>query len=327
MQRRKFITLLGGAAVAWPVASRAQQAPMPVVGLLGGMSAAGAAEATLPGLRHGLKEIGFFEGQNVAFEHRYADGRYERLPELAADLVNKQVTVIAAMGENAARAAQAASGGAIPIVFGIGEDPVALGLVGSINRPGGNITGSISIGPTLGPKRVELLHELIPKATSVALLINPKQPREFEAKDVEEKAHAFGWQFRRLAASHESEFDAVFKTLVSEGTGGLIITNDAFFFGAIRRLAALASRHALPAIGPLRAFADAGGLMSYGASIPEVWRNVGIYAGRIIKGAKPSELPVMLPSKWDLVINLRAAKVLSLDVPATLIARADEVIE
>jgi putative ABC transport system substrate-binding protein len=212
-------------------------------------------------------------------------------------------------------------------VFGIGDDPVGLGLVESISRPGGNITGSISIGPTLGPKRVELLHELIPNAIAVALLINPKQPREFEPRDVEEKTHAFGWQLRRVAASSVSEFDAVFNTLVSERIGGLIITNDAFFFGEIRRLAALASHHAVPAIGPLRAFADGGGLMSYGASIPEVWRHVGIYTGRIIKGAKPSELPVMQPSEWDLVINLKSAKALGLTVPPTLLVLANQVIE
>src|SRR5262245_30891291 len=322
MRRRQFISLLGGAALAWPLAARAQ--PTPIVGLLSGVSAAGTPSAAY---REGLKESGFVEGQNVAIEYRFADGRYDRLPAFASELVNKRVAVIATMGENAAKAAQVASGGVTPVVFAIGDDPVTLGLVTSFNRPGGNITGSISIGHTLGPKRVELLREMLPKANTIALLTNPKQPREFERKDVEEKTRAVGWQLKYLAASSVGEFDTVFATLVSERIGALIIANETFFFSEIRTLAALASRYAVPAVGPLRAFADAGGLMSYGANIPEVVRQAGIYIGRVLKGAKPADLPVVQPTKFELVINHKAAKALRIEVPPTLLARADEVIE
>jgi ABC-type uncharacterized transport system substrate-binding protein len=319
--RREFVALLGVAG-AWPIAARAQ--PTPVVGLLSGVSAAGIPSAAY---REGLKESGFVEGQNVALEYRFADGQYDRLPALASELVNKRVAVIATMGENAAKAAQGASGGVTPVVFAIGDDPVTLGLVASFNRPGGNITGSISIGHTLGPKRVELLREMLPKANTIALLTNPKQPREFERRDVEEKTRAVGWQLKYLAASSVGEFDTAFATLVNERIGALIIANETFFFSEIRTLAALASRHAVPAVGPLRAFAAAGGLMSYGANIPEVVRQAGIYIGRVLKGVKPADLPVVQPTKFELVINLKAAKALGLDVPPTLLARADEVIE
>ena len=321
MRRRDFITLIGG-AVAWPLAARAQ--PMPVVGLLSGVSAAGTPSAKF---REGMKESGLVEGQNVAFEYRFADGQYDRLPALAAELVNKRVAVIATMGENAAKAAQGASGGVIPVVFAIGDDPVTLGLVASFNRPGGNITGSTSIGHTLGQKRVDLLREMLPRANTIALLTNPKQPREFERRDVEEKTRAVGWQLKYLAASSVGEFDTVFATLVNERIGALIIANETFFFSEIRTLAALASRYAVPAVGPLRAFADAGGLMSYGASIPEVVRQAGIYLGRVLKGVKPADLPVVQPTKFELVINLKAAKAMGLEVPPMLLARADEVIE
>jgi putative ABC transport system substrate-binding protein len=323
MKRREFIAGVGTAA-AWPLAARAQRSALPVMGFLRDSPPAA---SFLAGLQQGLKEAGFIDGQNVAIEYRFADGEYDRLPALAADLVNKHVAVIAAMGENAALAAQAASAGAIPIVFAFGDDPVALGLVASINRPGGNITGSTTIGHILGPKRVELLREFVPKATTIALLTNPKQPREFERRDVEEKTRAVGWQLRYLAASSIGEFDAVFATLLNEGIGALIIGNESFFFSEIGRLASLSSRHAVPAIGPLRGFADAGGLMSYGANIPEMYRLTGIYAGRILKGEKPAELPIWQPTKFELVINLRAAKALGLAVPPSILVRADEVIE
>jgi len=324
MRRREFIAGVGGIAVARPLVARAQQATMPVIGLLRDSPPAA---SFLAGLQQGLKEVGFIEGQNVALEYRVADGQYDRLPGLAAELVNKRVAVIAAMGENAAKAAQAASAGVIPIVFAFGDDPVALGLVASFNRPGGNITGSTSIGHILGPKRVELLREFLPKAATIALLTNPKQPRAFERRDVEEQTRAVGWQLRYLEASRLSEFDAVFATLVNERINGLIIANESFFFSEIDALASLASRHAIPTIGPLRDFANAGGLISYGANIPQMYRQTGIYAGRILKGEKPADLPVVQPVKFELVINLNAAKALGLTVPPTLLALADEVIE
>ena len=324
MKRREFITLLGGAAAAWPLTARAQQAAVPVIGLLSGLSAAG---SPLAAFKQGLQRSGFTEGQSVAFANRFAVGEYDRLPALAADLVNERVAVIATFGENAAKAAQVASRGAIPIVFALGDDPVDLGLVASLNRPGSNITGVTSIGHTLGPKRVELLRELVPKATAIALLTNPKQPREFERREVEAKVRAIGWQLRYLTASSVSEFEAVFARVASDRIGALIIANETFFFSEIRRLATLASTHGVPAIGPLRAFADAGGLMSYGANIPEITRQAGIYTGRVLKGAKPAELPVVQPAKFELVINLQAAKALGLTVPLTLQVAADEVIE
>ena len=325
IERRAFLALLGGAATAAsPLMVRAQQPSMPVIGLLTGVSATA---APVVGFRQGLKEAGFVEGQNVAIEYRFAEGQYERMPALAADLVAKRVTVIATIGENAATAAKAASADAIPLVFALGDDPVTLGLVASFNRPGGNVTGVTSIGHTLGPKRVELLRELLPQATTIALLTNPKQPRDFERRDVEEKTRAVGWQLRYLAASSVDEFDAAFAELERQRIGALIIANETFFFSEIRRLASLASRHAVPAIGPLRGFADAGGLMSYGANIPDVARQAGVYTGRVLKGDKPADLPVMQPAKFELVINLKAAKALGLTVPITLQVAATDVVE
>jgi putative ABC transport system substrate-binding protein len=322
MNRRDFITLLGGAA-AWPLAARAQQRSLPVIGLLSGLSAGRAVSDFL----QGLKESGIVENQNVAMEYRFANGQYDRLPGLAAELKEKKVAVIAALGENAAKAAQAASDGTIPVVFALGDDPVALGLVATINRPGANITGSISVGHTLGPKRVELLREFLPNAGTIAYLTNPKQPREFERRDVENKVRTVGWQLRYLTASSIDDFDHAFKMLINDRVEGLIIANETFFFSEIARLASLAADYGVPAIGPLRAFADAGGLMSYGAHIPDVTRYAGIYTGRVLKGSKPAELPVMQPSKFELVINAKAAKALNLKIPVTLQVAADEVIE
>jgi putative ABC transport system substrate-binding protein len=323
MKRREFITLLGGAA-AWPLAARAQRSALPVIGLL---RASPPGASFLAGFQQGLKEAGFVEGRNIVIEYRFGDGQYDQLPALAAELANKRVAVITAFGENAAKAAQAASAGAIPIVFALGDDPVPLGLVAGINRPGGNITGATSIGHVLGPKRLEWLREIVPKSTTIALLTNPKQPREFERQEVEEQTRVLGWQLRYLAASSVADFDTVFARLVNEQIGALIIANDSFFFSEIGRLASLASRHAVPTVGPLRAFADAGGLMSYGANIPDINRQAGIYVGRILKGEKPADLPVLQPTKFELVINLKAAKALGLTVPLTLQAVADELIE
>jgi putative ABC transport system substrate-binding protein len=329
VKRREFITLLGGAAAAWPLAARAQQPAMPVIGILSGFASAGAS-ALLAAFRRGLSERGFIVGQNLAFEYRWADGRYDRLPGLAAELIDRRVAVIFAMGENAASAAkvaQAAAGSAIPIVFAVGDDPVELGLVASLNRPGGNMTGASSIGHTLGPKRVELLRELVPNATNLGLLTNPKHPRDFERRDVEATARAVGWQVHYLSASSVAEFDSVFSGLAGEHIGALIIANETFFFSEIRRLAALALRHGVPAIGPLRAFAEGGGLMSYGASIPENVRQAGVYTAMVLKGTKPADLPVMQPTQFELVINLKTAKTLGLTVPDKMIALADQVIE
>jgi putative ABC transport system substrate-binding protein len=326
VRRREFITLLGGAAV-WPLAARAQHQPqqksIPSIGLLSGLSPGRTIDAFL----EGLKESGFVDGQNVDIEYRFASGHYNQLPALAEELVAKKVAVIATLGENAAKAAQAASGGAIPVVFSLGDDPVSLGLVASLNRPGGYITGSISVGHTLGPKRVELLREFLPNGHTLALLTNPKQPREFERRDVENKVRTVGWQLHYLTASSTDEFDEVFKVVVREGIDGLIIGNETFFFSEIGRLAVLASSYRVPTIGPLRAFSDAGGLMSYGAHIPDVTRYGGIYTGRVLNGTKPSDLPVMQPSRFELVINAKAAKALNLAIPVTLQVAADEVIE
>ena len=326
MKRRKFITLLGVATAAWPLAAQAQvaqQRSVPLIGLLSGLSSGRGVNDFL----QGLKESGFVEGQNVKIESRFASGHYDQLPVLAAELMEKKVAVIATLGENAAKAAQAASGGVIPVVFSLGDDPVSLGLVASLNRPGRNVTGSISVGHTLGPKRVELLREFLPNASTVALLTNPKQPREFERRDVENKVRTVGWQLRYLTASSIDDFDEVFKALVRDRIGGLIIANETFFFSEIGRLASLASNYAVPALGPLRAFPDAGGLMSYGAPIPEVTRMAGVYTGRVLKGDKPAELPVMQPTKFELVINGKAAKELNLTIPITLQVAADEVID
>ena len=324
MRRREFITLVSSVAATWPLTARAQRSTRPVVGLLSGVSRAG---ISLAPLHQGLNEFGFVEGENVDFEYRFAEGHYDRLATLATDLVDKRVTVIAAIGENAAKAAQIASDGRIPVVFSMGDDPVSLGLVTSISRPTGNITGSISIGHTLGPKRVELLREILHMAKVFALLTNPSQPREFERRDVAEKVGAIGLQLRYPGASSVADFERVFSTMASDGIDGLLIANETFFFSEIKTLASFASRFKVPAIGPLRAFAEAGGLMSYGANIPEVLHQAGVYVGRILKGAKPTELPVMQPSRFELSINTKAAKELGLTLPLTLQVAADNVIE
>ena len=305
--RRELLVALGGAAASWPLAARAQQPAVRVIGLLSGVSAAPFA-ALVDGFRRGLRGTGYVEGHNVIIEYHWADGKYDRLPALAADLIAKRVAIIFTMGENAAKAAQAASAGAVPIVFALGDDPVALGLVTSLNRPGANITGMTSIGHSLGPKRVELIRELIPSANVIGLLVNPQHPRESERQDIEDKARAFGWQLRVIDASSAEEFDSVFATLVSERIGALVIGDETLFFSESRTLASLAARYSVPAIGPLRSFADGGGLMSLGTNIPEMDREAGIYVGRILKGEKPANLPVMQPTRFQLVINLKAQR-------------------
>ena len=325
MKRRDFITLLGGAA-AWPLAARAQQAAMPVVGFLN-TRVPGADPHLLAAFRRGLKETGYVEGQNVAIEYRWAYNQYDRLPALAADLVRRQVTVIAAIGSPSAPAAKATTT-TIPIVFIIGFDPVEVGLVTSLNRPGGNLTGVTVLGVELGSKRLELLHELAPTANIVAALVNPNTPAaETQSTDLQTAARSLGLKLHVLHASSERDFDTVFASLLQLGAGGLVVGNDTFFSTRSEQLAALALRHGVPAIFQYRQFVEAGGLMSYGGDLADNYRLTGVYTGRVLKGENPADLPVMQSTKVQLIINLKTARALGLAVPLSLLGRADEVIE
>jgi putative ABC transport system substrate-binding protein len=326
MRRREFMTLLSGAALAWPLAAHAQQAAVPVIGFLRSTSPNGT-EHLLAAFREGLKETGYVEGQNLAVEYRWAAGDVDRLTGLAADLVRREVGVIVVNGvaANIAKAATAT----IPIVFVIGIDPVRTGLVASLNRPGANVTGiSIVTGGDLHAKRLEVLHELIPKTVTIAALLDPKVvENETVARDVEQAARALGLRVLIVEAGSENEFDPAFLKIAQSGANALLVGGGAFFVAERQRLVALAARHSLPASYMTRDAVEVGGLMSYGPSQVDAYRRAGIYVGRILNGAKPAELPVELPTKYELVINLKTAKALGLEIPPTVLARADEVIE
>jgi putative ABC transport system substrate-binding protein len=324
MRRREFIALLGGAA-AWPFAANAQQAAMPVIGFLRSTSLADATRL-VTAFRQGLKEAGFVEGQNVAVEYRSAEDHLDRLPALVADLISRQVAVI--VGNNNATIAAKAATATIPIIFATGSDPVRDGLVASLNRPGGNITGAAFFASGLGAKRLDLLRQLVPKATLIAMLVNPGSvDTEAERRDVQASAQRLGQQLIILDASNDRDIETSFAKFVQRRAGALMVGTGAFLFSNRERLIALAARHALPAIYTDPEDAMAGGLMSYGTSIVDAYHQVGIYAGRILKGDKPGDLPVMQSTKFDLVINMKTAKALGLTIPASVLAIADEVIE
>jgi putative tryptophan/tyrosine transport system substrate-binding protein len=323
VKRREFITLLGGAATAWPLAARAQQPAMPVVGFLRNTTATSAAHLVVA-FRQGLNEMGFVESQSVVVDYRWADNQDDRLPGLVAEMVRRRVAMIVAGGIAATHAAKAASN--TPIVFAIGADPVRIGLVSSLNRPGGNITGiSFITGIDLVAKRLELLHELVPKATMIAALLDTAGETQLE--DVEAAARALGRQVVIARVASERDFDAAFEQIVRAGAGALVGLGGAVITAQRRQIVALAIRYAIPALFPLREFVEVGGLMSYGPSQTHAYRRAGIYAGRILKGEKAGDLPVELPTKYELVINLATARALGLEISPMLLARADEVIE
>jgi ABC-type uncharacterized transport system substrate-binding protein len=325
MKRREFISLLGGAAAMWPLTTRAQQA-MPVVGFLhygSSDSFAHIAEA----VRRGLKEAGYVEGQNVAIEYRWANGHYDRLPALAADLVRRQVTVITAGGTVAARAAKEATA-TVPVVFTSGADPVWSGLVASLSRPGANLTGASLIAAEMAVKRLELTRELLPHARVVAMIVNPNYPgAESEMAEVEAAGRIIGLRTEKLTAGSERDLDAVFASLAQRRVDAVMVGTDGFLITRRDQIVALASRYAIPGIYPFVDFPEAGGLMSYGASLSDAYRQAGVYTGRILKGAKPADLPVQQPTKFELFINLKTAKALGLTIPPMLVARAEQVIE
>jgi putative ABC transport system substrate-binding protein len=326
MKRREFITLLGGAA-AWPLAARAQQPAMPVVGFLNARSPIDTAHL-VAAFRRGLAENGYVEGQSVTIDYRWASGQPDRLPAMAMELVDRPVVVLAATGgENSAMAAKAATS-TIPIVFAVGSDPIKLGLVASYNRPGGNVTGINILTTTLEAKRLGLLHELVPQAATVGVLLNPNWPPSAnQLRDVQDAARVVGLQINVLRASTDQEIDAAFETVAQQRIAALAVTGNPFYDTRREKLVALAARHAVPVIYQFREFTAAGGLMSYGIDLPDAYRQVGVYVGRVLKGAKPADLPVLQPTKFEFVINLKTAKALGVKFSDNLMSLADEVIE
>jgi len=327
MRRREFIALIGSTTAAWPLAARAQQAAMPVIGWLSARSPAEAA-SVLQAFHQGLGQVGYFEGKNVTIEYRWAEGRYDQLPALAAELVSRQVTVIAATGGEPSPLAAKAATTTIPIVCTLGGDPVETGLVASLNKPGGNLTGTTIMAVEMGPKRLDLARQLVPNATAVAMLINPRFPTaSAEAREVQDAARPAAIQINLLTASTESEIDKAFTTIVEQKNAALIIGTDPFLVGQRDQLVRLAARYTLPTIYFLREFVEAGGLMSYGPNIANGYRQAGVYAGLILNGANPANLPIVRPTQFQLYLNIKTAKTLSLQIPPLLLALADEVIE
>jgi putative tryptophan/tyrosine transport system substrate-binding protein len=327
MKRREFIALLGGAAAGWPLAARAQQPTMPLVGFLSGRSHEESADDAAA-FRQSLSEMGYVAGRNVALEYRWAEGRNERLPDLAADLVRRAVAVIAAVGGNNSAFAARAATATIPIVFTSGADPIKVGLVASPNRPGGHVTGVSWFASEVGPKRLGLLGELVPNIALAVLLVNPNSPElAGQPETVQQAARALGWQIQVVEARSENEIDTAFADVKRRRADALIVSADPFFRSRRDQIVSQAVRHAIPTSYVAREFVTAGGLTSYGNSLTDAYRRAGVQTGRILRGAKPGELPVDRATKFELVINLRTAKALGLDVPATLLARADEVIE
>jgi putative tryptophan/tyrosine transport system substrate-binding protein len=325
MRRREFITLVGG-ATAWPLMAGAEPAP-PIIGFLGAPSSASYVK-NVAALHQGLKEAGYVEGTNVTIEYRWADGQYDRLPALASELVERRVAVIVTIGGAPSVVAAKNATSTIPIVFTMTADPVQLGLVASLNRPGGNITGIAILGVALEAKRLEILHELVPAAKIIGVLVNPKNPQvQIQTNELAAASRTAGQEIIQLKASNNLEIDAAFEALADRGVGAVIIGQDTFFTSQPAQFAALARRYAIPAITPWREHVTAGILMSYGASITEGYRQAGVYAGRVLKGEKPANLPIVQPTKFEMVINLKTAKALGLTVPPSLLAQADEVIE
>jgi len=325
MRRREFIAVLGGAAAGWPLAARAQQRPVPVIGFLMGLQVPA---NLVSAFREGLGERGYVEGQSVAFDLRSAGGDYNRFRTIADEFVHRQVAIIFATGGTAAALAAKSATATIPIVFYMGGDPVSQGLVAGLNRPGANLTGLEWLGFNLGAKRLELLHELMPQNSVLGILVNPSNPdSDFEVRDLQGAGRVLKQQVHILTASSDADFDVVFETIVKQQIGALVVASDPFFSGRRGRIVALAARRGVPAIYERRDFPDAGGLISYGHERTAAYRQLGIYVGRILKGEKPADLPVLQPTKFELVINLNVSKALGINVPAKLLALADEVIE
>ena len=327
MRRRDFITLLGGAATGWPLAARAQQPAMPVIGYLSARTSEYDARL-LPGFRQGLSSAGYVEGKSVTIEYRWADAKYDRLPGMARELVNRNVNVMVTTGGNLAAIAARDATKTIPIVFQTGGDPVALGQVASLNRPGGNLTGVTTLNSELGPKRLELMHDLIPSAMAVVALVNLKNPASAaESERIQAAARVLGLQLRVLSASSAREVEEIFTTMTGRSADPVVIGSDVLFTNLSEQLGTLALRHAVPSAFQSREFVAAGGLVSYGGSYEDAYRETGIYAGRILKGAKPADLPVQQTTNVELIVNLKIARALDISVPLPLLARADEVIE